>query len=87
MSFIFHLLLFLHGAFGLVVTKLRVHPAYDLMPDNILNLFTNLWPETVFPVWKKGEAESIPDTTQALAVSAAQVAYSAWYLHSKHRTT
>jgi hypothetical protein len=85
MLFLLHIVLLLHGAFGLVVAKVRTTEAFDYLPGRIIDLINQVWPDTVYKVWKEGVDEPIAEPGQALGICAAQIGYSVYYLNKKHR--
>lgn len=84
MLFLFHIALLLHGAFGLLVAKVRLSVVYEMLPDKVLSLLASLWPYNVYPVERTSPEAVEPSANRAYAISAAEIAYSVYYLHSKH---
>lgn len=88
--FFLHLALLLHGIFGALVIKARQSVGWELLPDSCLDFANRVWPDSAgmpYSIYKAGESELVAEPTKAYAVCGAQVAYSLWYLHSKHRAT
>lgn len=94
MLFLLHLLLLLHGAFGLLLTKLKtvevlgISP-YDAIPAKVVELLRRIYPPQLYQVrgvstGENGEMEY--DSQKAYLASAGTMAYAAWWLHSKHTT-
>jgi hypothetical protein len=86
MPFFLAILVLLHGAFGLVVAKIRLNTFYELLPNSLADTLAKIWPYNVYKVELSAPDAAAPSANQSYAICAAEMAGAVWFLHRGQKT-